>query len=179
MLEIVIMLFFLIIAAAIYIAYPRQTKNFVIATVKRKRFVVVHMNLAGTQFKEDYNVVPEKDKLTLIKKFGYDLNEKYATMMWKKRLHYIVDENNSIPKHFTTDNNEEVLFQAKEIGNALRNDAYEKLFTKKQDLALILCAAFAVLLLVVVIYDAYVIVQANSLMTRLLEQTAQSQIQPK
>lgn len=145
-----IVLFFVMMA---YTFFPRQTKNLFVKITKRKRFVVCHMRYANTQYEDEFIVVPESDFLTEVKKFSYDLNPKYAIGYWKKRLHFVLDESNTIPKHFEKDNNDEIVFQAMEIQNALNNNVTEYLFTKRKEILILGLFAIAIIATVALIYS--------------------------
>ncbi len=145
-----------VVALVVMLAYtffPRQTKNLFVKLTKRKRFVVCHMHYANTQYEDEFIIVPESDFLTEVKKFSYDLNPKYAIGHWKKRLHFVLDENNTIPLHFTQDNNEEIIFQAMEIQNALNNNVTEYLFTKRKEILILGLFAVAIIAIIALIYS--------------------------
>ena len=143
-----------------YTFFPRQTKNFYVRVTKRKRYVVCHMKYANTKYEDTFNVVPESDFITKVRNFSYDLNPKYAVLFWKKRLHFVLDENNSIPLHFTVDNKEEIMFQAMEIQNALNNNVTEYLFTKRKEILIMGLFLVAIASTLAVIYS---IIRINEL----------------
>jgi len=147
-----------------YLFFPRQTKNFYVRVTKRKRFVVCHMRYANTKFEDEFSVVPESDFITKVKSFSYDLNPKYSIGFWKKRLHFVLDENNSIPLHFVKDNNEEIMFQAMEIQNALNNNVTEYLFTKRKEILIMGLFVVAILAVISLIYS---IVRMNELLEKI------------
>lgn len=146
-----------------YTFFPRQTKNFFTRMTKRKRFVVCHMRYTNTTFEDEFVVVPESDYLTEVKKFSYDLNPKYAIGYWKKRLHFVLDENNTIPKHFIKDDNEEVVFQAMEIQNALNNNVTEYLFTKRKEILIMGLFIIAIAATIAIVYS---IIRINELVEK-------------
>ncbi len=147
-----------------YTFFPRQTKNFYVRITKSKRFVVCHMKYANTKYEDEFAVVPESDFLTKVKSFSYDLNPKYAIGYWKKRLHFVLDENNSIPLHFEKDNKEEIMFQAMEIQNSLNNNVTEYLFTKKRDILIMGLFIVAIVATIALIYS---IVRMNELLEKI------------
>lgn len=153
---------FILVLANLF--FPRQTLNLYIRMTKRKRFVVCHMRYANTKFEDEFAVVPESDFITKVKSFSYDLNPKYSIGFWKKRLHFVLDENNSIPKHFEKDNNEEIMFQAMEIQNALNNNVTEYLFTKRKELLIIGLFIVAIVATLALIYS---IVRMNELLEKI------------
>lgn len=153
-----------IIVMAFYTFFPRQTKNLLVRITKRKRYVVCHMRYANTKFEDEFNVVPEADYLTRVGKLFYDLNPVYAIMFWKKRLHYILDENNVIPLHLSKDTNEDVIFQAKEVQNAMNNNVTEYLFTKRKDILIIGLFIVAIVAVIAMIYS---IVRMNELLEKI------------
>jgi hypothetical protein len=147
-----------------YLFFPRQAKNFYVRVTKRKRFVVCHMRYANTKYEDEFIIVPESDFITKVKSFSYDLNPKYSIGFWKKRLHFVLDENNSIPLHFTKDNNEEIMYQAMEIQNALNNNVTEYLFTKRKE---ILIMGLFIVAIVAVIALIYSIMRMNELLEKI------------
>ena len=153
----------IVVSMFFYTFFPRQTKNFWTRVTKRKRFVVCHMRYANTQYEDEYVVVPESDFLTEVKKYSYDLNPKYAIGYWKKRLHFVLDENNTIPLHFTKDNNEEILFQAMEIQTAMNNDVTEYLFTKRREILILGLFVVAIIAVLGVIFS---VIRMNELIEK-------------
>ncbi len=146
-----------------YTFFPRQTKNFYVRVTKRKRFVVCHMKYANTKYEDEFAVVPESDFITQVRNFSYDLNPKYSIGYWKKRLHFVLDENNSVPLHFEKDDNEEIMFQAMEIQNALNNNVTEYLFTKRKEILIIGLFIVAIVATIALIYS---IVRMNELVEK-------------
>lgn len=147
-----------------YTFFPRQTKNLFVRITKKKRFVVCHMRYANTKFEDEFVVVPEPDFVTKVGKLSYDLNPKYSVGFWKKRLHFVLDENNSIPLHFVKDDNEEIIFQAMEIQNALNNNVTEYLFTKRKELLII---GLFIVAIVAVVALAYSVIRMNELLEKM------------
>jgi len=143
-----------------YTFFPRQTRNFWIRVTKRKRYVVCHLRYSNTEFEDSFNVVPESDGLTEVKKNSYNLNPKYAIMVWKNRLHYVLHEKNCIPFHFAVDDKAEILFQAMEIQTALNNDVTEYLFTKRKELLIL---GLFIVAIVATIALCYSVIRMNEL----------------
>jgi len=146
-----------------YLFFPRQTKNLYIRVTKKKQFVVCHMRYANTKYEDEIVVVPESDFITKVKAFSYDLNPKYSIGFWKKRLHFVLDENNMVPLHFEKDNNEEIMFQAMEVQNALNNNVTEYLFTKRKEILIIGLFIVAIVAVIALIYS---IVRMNELLEK-------------
>lgn len=146
-----------------YTFFPRQTKNLYVRVTKRKRFVVCHMRYANTKYEDEFAVVPESDFETQVRNFSYDLNPKYSIGFWKKRLHFVLDENNNIPLHFEKDSKAEIIFQAKEIQNSLNNNVTEYLFTKKRDILILGLFIVAIVATIALIYS---IVRMNELLEK-------------
>lgn len=153
----------LVVSMFFYTFFPRQTKNMWIRVTKRKRYVVCHLRYSNTEFEDSFNVVPEPDGLTEVKKYSYNLNPKYAIMVWKNRLHYVLHEKNCIPFHFAVDDKAEILFQAMEIQTALNNDVTEYLFTKRKE---ILILGLFVVAIVAVLGVIFSVIRMNELIEK-------------
>lgn len=128
------------------------------------------MKRQSTDFIDIYKVVPEKDFLTHVANGQYNLNPAYAMMIWKGRLHFLLFENDSIPKYVNrTGSNEEIMFQTKEITTALENRAYDFLYQKNKNIALILAGVGLFISIMVAIYAAYEISQVAPILQWLYE----------
>lgn len=146
-----------------YTLFNRTTKNFLVKILKQKRYVVCHLRYANTQHIDIFNVVPESDFLTKVKSFSYLLDPKYAVLTWKKRLHFVLDENNSIPVHFEKDKDEDILFQAMEIQTSLDNNVTEYLFTKRKEILII---GLFIVAVVSILASMYCIIQLGSIVDK-------------
>ena len=89
----------------VYAMFPRQSRNFIYTVVPKwnREFVVVHFRKMATRKPLIYYVRPdEKTGLGTIDKGSYDLHKDHALKnipLFKNRLHFLVDEGNSIPVH--------------------------------------------------------------------------------
>ena len=141
-----------------YIFFTRQTTNFFMKILGkyRKRYVVCHMRYdSGKQ--EDFLVIPNLQGLTKVGEYLYDLSDKYILLKIKNRKHFLLDENNVIPRYFDEiESKETILFQASEIKTAFVNTVMEYLFSKKKEIliyGLFIVAIAAILTSVYVIYE--------------------------
>jgi len=102
-----------------------------------------------------YNVVPNPEGLTQVGKFSYQLIDKYVTLYHKKRAHFVLNENDTVPRHFERQTNESIIFQASEIQTALDNEVMAFLFSKKKDIMMLVLMALSVLSIAVMVYTIY------------------------
>ena len=153
----------IILFAFAYIVFTRKTKNFFMKIIPawRKRYVICHLTYQAGLVDVFY-VIPNKLGLTTVGKFDYLLNEKYIALTFKKRHHYVLDENDSIPKTYIAHTKEEVIFQTSEIKNALENNVMEYLFSKKKELLIIGLFIIATIATLAIIYN---IININELKT--------------
>lgn len=146
-----------------YIVFPRKTKNFFMNLLPawKKRYVVCHLTYQAG-LKDVFLVIPNPTGLTAIGKYEYLLNEKYAALTYNKRIHYVLNETDSIPKTFVEHTKEEVIFQAGEIKNALENNVMAYLFSKKKELLIMGLFIIAIIATLAIVYN---IVSVNELKT--------------
>jgi hypothetical protein len=146
-----------------FVFFTRQTKNFFISILGKykKRYVVCHM-IYQNGMEDVYNVVPNPEGLTQVGKLSYMLIDKYVTLYHKKRAHFVLDENDTIPRHFERQTNESIIFQASEIQTALNNEVMAFLFSKKKDVMMIIVCFLVILSIAVMAYTIY---EINSLMS--------------
>lgn len=154
----------MIFMGVIYAVFSRQCKNLYHKYVHARRYVVCHLKMPGTQFTDEWDVVPEKNHFTTVGKYQYDLNPKYAILEYRGRLHFKLDENNAIPRHLDHDNNEEILFQVQEIRTALENRAAEWIYRKNNSIALIGMAIAWFITLIALIYVIYKMQQVSPIL---------------
>ena len=151
-------IFTLFITALIYILFPRQTRNFIVAIRKRKKYVVCHLKRCNTDFIDIYNVVPESDKLTHIDNFDYNLHPKYSVLKYKGRLHFLLNEENSIP---ATTIQPDLVFASHEIRDGLNNKVVSELFTRKKDIMLLIMMGLSGVMIIVMLYTVSVLNKVN------------------
>jgi ABC-type glycerol-3-phosphate transport system permease component len=174
---IIIVLLFLFAGLAIaFLMFTRQGKNIVAGYFYNKKYVICHIKKEATDFEDIWKIVPKPDYLTKVGKFDYDLNPNYSILKWKGRLHYLLKEGDVIPQYITRkDTNEEILIQVQEVRTALHNTAYDFLYRKNQNLALLVAFAALALTMIVAVYAAYEISKVDSAIQSLisLQQSAQ------
>ena len=153
---VLILLIFGCIIGLSFVFFTRQTKNFFIALLPKykKRYVICHMRYANGM-EDIFNVVPNPDGLTEIGNYSYKLLDKYITLIHKKRAHFVLDENNAIPRHFEKQTTESIIFQASEIQTALNNEVMAFLFSKKKDILMAIVLITCVLAIAVMVYTVY------------------------
>ena len=160
----------MVAGAGVFLTLTRPGKNMVNEYLFRKKYVICHLQNKNTGFEEIWKVIPSPDFMTKVSKYDYNLNPNYATMSWKKRLHFRLNEADVIPEYpKRKDTDEEVLIQVSEVKTALHNNAYKIIYGKKVDMALIICGIALFISLVVAIYAVYTISQINPLVTWLYE----------
>ncbi len=162
MFNVTIMIFFILfpilVGVGIYVLFPRKTKNILCKLIPawNKRYVVCHMNYqAGLS--DIYNVIPNPQGLTQVGKYSYDLTDKYVCLYFLKRAHFVLDENNSIPRAYSKPTNEDIIFQAAEIQTALNNNVMEYLFSKKKEVLIIGFFILATINILAIVYNIYAI----------------------
>jgi len=139
-----------------YLAFTRPGKNYVTKILQSKRYVVCHLHRAATDFDEVYLVVPKPDFYTTVGKFDYNLNPNYSILKWNARLHFYLNEADAIPRYLTrSDSNIEVLMQVQEIKTALHNKAYNFLYGKSPNIALIIACVGMAIAILVAVYSVY------------------------
>ena len=153
---ILILLIFGCVIGLSFVFFTRQTKNFFISFLPKykKRYVVCHM-IYQNGMEDVYNVVPNPEGLTQVGKFSYQLIDKYVTLYHKKRAHFVLNENDTVPRHFERQTNESIIFQASEIQTALDNEVMAFLFSKKKDIMMLVLMALSVLSIAVMVYTIY------------------------
>ena len=146
-----------------YVVFPRKTKNFFMDVLPawKKRYVICHLTYQAGLVDVFY-VIPNKLGLTTVGKMEYMLNEKYSALVFNKRVHYVLNETDAIPKTFIEHTKEEVIFQAAEIKTALENNVMEYLFSKKKELLIIGLFIIAILATLAIVYN---IINVNELKT--------------
>lgn len=159
----------------IYLAFTRQGKNTVIKYLNNKKYVICHVKRQSTDFDEIWQVVPKPDHYTTVGKFDYDLNSQYAMMKWNGRLHFYLDEADAIPKYIgRKDSKEEILMQVQEIKTALHNKAYNFLYGKSPNIALIIACVACAIALLVAIYGIYEIQKISPMIDWLYQHPSQA-----
>lgn len=152
-----------------FVVFKRKTNNLLMRIIPawNKRYVVCHvMYQAG--MKEVYNVIPNQSGLTQVGKYSYLLTEKYITLTFMKRNHFVLNEADSIPKSFEAYDKKSVIFQAAEIQTALDNNVMEYLFSKKKEILIIGLFIIATISMLALIYN---IIALNELKTLISSQT--------
>jgi len=126
-----------------------------------------------------YFVVRNDDGLTKVGRYSYELSDKYITLIFNKRAHFILDENNAIPRHFKPDINEEIIFQAAEIQTALNNSVMDYLFSKKKDILIIGLFCLCIISLLAIVYVTYELNGLKVVVTTIAQTQAQNiQVRP-
>lgn len=144
------------IVPILFFTFTRRGKNLRVKILSNAKYVVVHMYRDATDNETIYNVVPSADFYTMVGDFAYNLNPKYAIMRFQGRLHFRITVNDSIPQYFgRTESKEEVLQQTDEITNALHNRAYDFLYQKNKNLALIICSVALAISILTSLYAIY------------------------
>jgi hypothetical protein len=153
---------FLVIA---FVLFKRKTMNLLMKFIPawKKRYVVCHMNYQAGM-KDIYNVIPNQSGLTQVGKYSYDLAEKYVALTYMKRNHYVLDEENAIPKNYEKYDKNEIIFQAAEIQTALDNNVMEYLFSKKKELLIIGLFIIATISMLALIYNIIALNELKGLM---------------
>lgn len=157
-----IIMFFLIVGMTLFLLFTRRGKNITAQIIFNKKYVVCHLTRPASDSEEIHRVVPKSDYMTTVGKYDYDLKPEYALFRWKGRLHYLLEENDAIPKYIKrTDSNQEILMQVQEIKTALHNRSYDFLYAKNKNIALIVACAGMFIAILVAIYAIYKIGQIS------------------
>ena len=163
---VMVMMVLLVGLSGAFLMFTRQGKNIVITYIQNKKYVICHVKKASTGFIDEWKVVPKPDYITKVGSYDYDLNPRYAVLEWKKRLHFMINEGDVIPQYLSrTDSNEEILIQVQEVRTALHNTAYDFLYRKNQNLALLVAFAALFLVLIALVYAVYEIQKVDSLLS--------------
>ena len=164
-LVIAIIIVLIMAIVVIFFAFTRQGKNIIVKLFQNKKYVVCHLKRDATDFVDIHNIVVRPDYLTKVGKFDYDLNPNYAILKFSGRLHFLLHEGDVVPQYIKRkDTNEEILIQVQEVRTALHNTAYDWLYRKKQNIALLIAFAALALTIIVAVYAAYEISKVNSLL---------------
>jgi hypothetical protein len=127
-----------------------------------KRYVVCHVCYkAGLS--DIYKVIPNLKGLTQVGNFSYLLTDKYITLTYKKRNHFVLNESDSIPKSFEQYNKQAIIFQSAEIQTALDNNVMEYLFSKKKELLIIGLFVIATISMLALIYNVIALNELKNL----------------
>jgi hypothetical protein len=148
-----------------YLIFPRQTKNVLMRIIpsKKKRYVVCYVRYtSGMQ--DRFNVVPNLDGLTKVGEYSYQLSDNYVLFSEANRKHFLLFENDVIPKNFLPQTEASILFQAAEIQTALNNTVMEYLFSKKKELLILGLFALAAISLLAIIYNIYELRQISAML---------------
>jgi len=153
---VVVLIVALLVLSINTLVFTRQGKNLVVRLTANKKYVIVHLKRAHTDFEDIWNIVPSPDYYTTVGKYDYDLNPQYAVMKWKNRLHFQLNENDAIPQYLSRkDSRDEILVQVREIRTALHNRAYELLFGKSPNIAMIIALIACLISAIIAIYGIY------------------------
>lgn len=144
------------ILAVLYSIFPRQYSNLMNRLIlsRRKRYVICHVRYASG-LQDVYHIVPNPQGLTKVGEYSYDLNEKYSVFSHNKRQHYVVDENDTIPRNFEIQTKERIIFQASEIQTALNNTVMDYLFSRKKELLIIGLFILSIVSMLAILYNIY------------------------
>ena len=157
-----------------YILFTRQMTNLAMRVLPKlkKRYVVCHLRYqAGLE--DIYNVIPNPQGLTKVGSYSYELGDKYVALSFNKRKHYVLQENDTIPKTFEGQTDESIIFQAAEIQTALNNTVMEYLFSKKKDILILGLFIIAVAAILCIIYNIYEIAKLKEMILALPIQSVQ------
>ncbi|MDD5407070.1 MAG: hypothetical protein PHE73_09055 [Sulfurovaceae bacterium] len=162
---ITILLLFGLIGVSLFMAFTRQGKNLYVQLFHRKKYVICHLKHLATDYMDVYRIVPEKDYLTPVSKGIYDLNPNYKLFEWKGRLHFLLEENDVVPKYIQRkDTTEEILIQVNEVRTALNSCAYDELFGKKKEIAIFIACVGLLISILVGVYTVYELQKLNDLL---------------
>lgn len=147
---------FIVVASIMFLFMTRPGKNIIAEIAFRKKYVICHLKNEHTGFEEIYKVIPPTDRITLVGKHHYNLNPNYATISWKNRLHFVLNDGDVIPRYLDRVNtNEEIIQQVDETDTAINTRAYKIIYGKQKDIALILCAVALMVALLTAVYAIY------------------------
>jgi hypothetical protein len=146
----------LILGVIAYGLFPRKTKNILMKLVPawKKRYVICHLNYRAG-LKDVFYVIPNMEGLTKVGKFSYNLADKYATLTFNQRLHFVLQEKDVFPKTYTEITDELLIYRAAEIQTALDNTVMDYLFSKKKEILLIGLFVLATISLLAIVYNIY------------------------
>jgi hypothetical protein len=179
LLVMVMIVLMLMIIPIFWLAFTRPGKNLLIKIFENKKYVICHVKRASTDFEDIWNIIPNPDYFTTVGKFDYNLNPQYAMMKWKGRLHFHIDEGDAIPKYINRkDTPQEILMQVQEIKTALHNKAYNFLYGKSPNIALIIACVACGIALLIAIYGIYEIQKIAPMITWLYEHPPQAIVAP-
>ena len=153
-------LFFLVAIFAIgifaYAMFPRKTKNFLAEQIPalRKRYVICHVRYQTGQ-SDIWKVVPNPQGLTQVGKYSYNLSDIYAIMRFENRLHFFIDEADTIPRTMKERTTEDIIFQSSEIQTALNNTVMDYLFSRKKELLIMGLFGLGILCMLAFVYMSY------------------------
>ena len=139
-----------------YAMFPRKTKNFLAEWIPawKKRYVVCHVRYPTGQ-SDAWKVVPNQQGLTQVGKYSYNLSDTYAIMRYNNRLHFLLDESDTIPRTMKERTKEDIIFQAAEIQTALNNTVMDYLFSRKKELLIMGLFGLGILCLIALVYVGY------------------------
>jgi hypothetical protein len=153
-----LIMFFMLAGIWLYLSFTRAGKNLVTKILFNKKYVICHLKNSSTDFIEIWRIVPEKDFITTVGKGKYNLNPAYALLNFNHRLHFMLSENDVIPQYIKrTNTNDEIVIQVKEVKTALENKAYELLYGKYKDIAMVIACIGLLIAICVSVYAIYTI----------------------
>jgi hypothetical protein len=153
-----------------FVVFKRKTMNLLMSFIPawNKRYVVCHVCYkAGLS--DIYKVVPNLKGMTQVGNFSYLLIDKYITLTYKKRNHFVLNEADSIPKSFEQYDKQAIIFQAAEIQTALDNNVMEYLFSKKKELLIIGLFIIATISMLALIYNIIALNELKTIMKAHIE----------
>lgn len=153
---IIILIAPIIIGVIAYGLFPRITKNVLCKFIPawNKRYVVCHMTYQAGM-RNVFHIIPNHSGLTQVGKYSYNLSEKYAVLVHAKRFHFILDENDVIPRNFEPQTKDTITYQAAEIQTALDNNVMEYLFSKKKELLIFGLFILGIISVLAIVYNIY------------------------
>lgn len=198
------LMYTIVICGFIYFVFPRQAKNaiYFIIPKYRREYVVVHLRKIASQKILIYFVIP--DKKTLFGEIAggqYDLkpgNALPSIPIFKKRLHYLVNEGDSTPRKAKLEEFEDtamftykgkVFFRkaveveeketnvadrkqwAFRINAAFKSIAYDFLYGEKRQWAFIIACAAVVISIIALLYAISAINEIKPLVQVIYQQT--------
>lgn len=151
-----VLMMFIVPAILLYVLFPRQTKNTITKIIpsKNRRYVVCHMRYESGM-EAVFHVIPNPEGLTKVENYSYNLKDTYIALRVNRRAHYVLDENNAVPRTFEKQTNETLIYQAAEIQTALDNSVMDYLFSKKKDILLMGLFILAIICSLFIAYTAY------------------------
>ena len=136
-----------------YALYPRATKNILMKIIPSwyKRYVICHM-MYPSGLSDTYLVVPNPEGLTKVGRNSYMLKEEYSILKYKKRLHYILQEDDVVPVRTIPTSRKDLIFQSAEIQTALDNTVMTYLFKGKAEIILYVVVGLVILNIFIIAY---------------------------